>query len=364
MKRNLIFSLALACLVGLGVAYAQQPEPKKDTKPEWKLEFTVFTGYFYNPSTIQNNATNFNSFYLNRAFIDFRVDFKNGLKLRVTPDVNPTTSGWILRLRHAFIDWSLIDKVLVLSGGITRTEWIGYVDDFVGIRYITTSPADKFGLRSSVDIGVSLQFVPIKGVEVFAGVFDGNGFTRGSDNLQTNTNFINVTKEVGTRALVAPVYLITGDTNFQNIVVALHTYNTIIAPYMTNAIGMELYGIGIGFWYTPVRLFVEYSTFNRINQHVSSTSGNYFGVLGKLGFDFLGFRGLSLVGAFYMFEPNVDVSKDEAMYYLGGVEYQFNDNLSVSFNAKIDQRKEGYRDFGNYKVDHQTLLNVDARIKL
>ncbi|MEN2997579.1 MAG: hypothetical protein ABDH28_00855 [Brevinematia bacterium] len=400
MKRLLI--LILITLLGLSFAYAQpaQPEPqlssepkqqevkkeeKKDDKPEVKIEFTVFSGYLYNPSTVQNNSTNFNSFYLNRAFVDFKVDFKNGIRLRVTPDVNPTTSGWILRLRHAFVDVSVIRDLLLVSGGITRTEWIGYVDEFVGMRYITLSPADRFRLRSSVDIGVSLTLTPMKGFEVFAGIFDGNGFSRGSDDVQTiqvvtnfrivgnnlvmtvttnQLNYINVSKEIGTRVVIAPVYLLTGDTNFLNMVVALHTYNTILTPDMTNASGTELYGIGIGINYSPIRVFSEYSVYTTILQNVSSTHGNYFGILGKLNFGFVGLKEVSLVGAYYLLEPNVAIQDDERSYYLGGIEYTLNRNFSISLNAKIDQRKEGYRDFNNNKVDHQTTINVDTLIRL
>ncbi|MCX8029570.1 MAG: hypothetical protein N2712_06200 [Brevinematales bacterium] len=381
MKRLLIF--AIMAMFVMGTVYAQevqQPqvqtpapevkqetkqEQKKDDKPEWKLEFTIFTGYLWNPSTIQNSATNYNTFYLSRAYIDFRVDFKNGLKLRVTPDVTPTTSGWTMRLRHAFIDWELIKDLLVFSGGITRAEWVSYVDDFVGIRYITTSPADYFGLRTSVDIGASLSITPIKGIGIFAGIFDGNGFSRGPDSVQSNIGYSNVTKDLGTRVTLAPIFLLTGDKKFEKIVVALHTYNTIIPTSdMKDARGLELYGLGLGIDFDPVKLFADYSAISFIRLHSSPTYGNYFGVFGKANFGFIGIKELALVGAFYTYEPNVDNSNDERIYYLGGIEYAFNKNLSSSLNAKIEQRKEGFRDFFNNKVDYQTVVYIDTLIKL
>lgn len=380
--RKILF-LILAFVVAVSLAYGQETntqdtkqevkqevkqdvskDAKKSDAPEWKLGFTIFTGYFWNPSTIQNNATNFNSFYLSRAYIDFRVDFKNGLKLRVTPDVSPTTGGWILRLRHAFIDWELLQKLLVFSGGITRAEWVSYVDDFVGIRYITPSPADFFGLRASVDIGASLTFTPLNGFEIFTGVFDGNGFSRGSDNLQTNLGYINVTKEVGTRISVAPIYILTGDKSFEKVVLAFHSYNTILTPDMTNASGTELYGVGLLVNYSPISLAVEYSTYTILRQNVQARYGNYFGVFGKINFGFVGLKEVSLVGAFYINEPDNSVSDDERYYYLGGFEYQFNKNLSTSLNVKVNQRKNAYKDFGGYPVDHQTVIHLDTQIKL
>lgn len=366
MKRLLFLIFALSFMIG--VAYSQEEQPK-ESKPEWELSFRIFTGYFYNPSTIQNDYTNLNSFYLSRTYIDFKVDFKNGMKLRVTPDVNPTTNGWVLRLRHAYLDWKIVKNLLTISGGITKAEWVGYVDDFVGIRYITSMPTDKFGLRTSVDLGVSLIITPIEGTELFVGIFDGNKFSGGSDSLYraitggtTNYKYTPVTKELGTRFVVAPIFIATGDKSFKNIVLALHTYNTILSSDMTNASGIELYGIGIGIDYEPIKLFADYSVYTLLRQNISSINGNYFGVLGKLNFGILGIKELSLVGAFYTHEPNVNVSNDESNYYVGGVEWAFNKYLISSINIKIDQRKDYYRDFENNKVSEQTIIYIDNLI--
>ncbi|MCX8096254.1 MAG: hypothetical protein N3D81_02005 [Spirochaetes bacterium] len=386
MKRLMILMLAIL-FAGAGFAQTadtnvQQPAPapevkqevkeekkekkedKKDDKPEIKQGFTIFAGYLWNPSTIQGNATNFNSFTLSRAFIDFNVDFKNGMTLRVTPDINLTTSGWILRLRNAALNWKLLDE-LTLSFGLIPTEWIPFADDIAGIRYITPSAPDRLGLRSSVDIGLSLTVRPIKGIEGFVGVFDGNGFGRGSDSIQTNLGFINVTKEVGGRLLVAPLFLLTGDTNYQNIYIGLHTYNTIIpTPDMTNASGTEIYGVGLGVNFSPIRLFVNYSLVNFVRAYVSTINANYFTVAGKINFGFVGLKELSIVGGFYTYDPNINVSDNEQNFYLGGLEFVFNKYLTVSGNVKIDQRKDGYKAFNNSTSDYQTILGIDTLIRL
>ncbi|MFN4244779.1 MAG: hypothetical protein ACK4F9_01340 [Brevinematia bacterium] len=372
MKRLLILTFTI--LFAFTLAYSQEvqqqtyvqevkQEVKKEDKPEWKLGFTVFTGYFYNPSTIQANATNFNSFYLERVYIDYRVDFKNGLKIRITPDINPTTSGWILRLKYAYFDLSLLDKILVLSGGITKTEWVSYVDDFVGMRYITKSVADKYGVRSSADIGLNFSLKPIDGVEVFVGLFDGNGYSKGSDNLQTNLNYINVTKEIGTRLEVSPIYILTGQKEFSKIVLALHSYNTISTLDMTNANAKEVYGAAILLNYMPLVLSVDYSVFSSIKQNVSAVYGNYFGALGKVNFEFLGLKELSLVGAYYIYDQDIDITDNESQFYVLGAEYALNKNFLTSLNVKVDQKKNGYKDFNGNKVDYQTVIYIDNQIK-
>ncbi|MGC8869898.1 MAG: hypothetical protein ACP5PT_02240 [Brevinematia bacterium] len=359
MKRLILISLIVAVA---GWVFAQ--EDAKSDKPELNTGFTVFTGYFWNPSTIQDNSTNFNSFYFERASIDFKVDFKNNLKLRVTPDVREVQgSGWLLRLKYAYFDYKLLD-IITLNGGITKTEWVGYVDDFMGTRYITKSAPDLYGIRSSADLGLGMYIKPIKGIQILASLYDGNGFGSGSDAVQSNAEYINVTKNLGTRFEFWPFYFVDEKLG-RSLVAALFTYNTIIPSNdMNGAKGLEFYGAGVGVDFSPVKLFVDYATFNNVKLNVATTSGNYFELIGKLDFSFIGIKELALVGAYYIYEPNNSVPGNEESYTLGGIEYSVSKNLSVSINLRNYFKEDAYKLFDGTKTSNSSILYVNTQVKL
>lgn len=341
----------------------QAPAEIKDEKPELKTGFTVFMGYFWNPSTIQKNSTNFNSFYFERAYIDFKVDFKNSLKLRITPDVNETTNGWVLRLKYAYAEYEIL-KGITLNGGITKTEWAGYVDDFLGTRYITKTAPDLYKIRSTADLGFGVYIRPVKGLNFMFSVYDGNGFGSGSDSIQTNTGYINVTKNLGTRFEVWPFYFVDEKLG-KSLVVSLFSYNTIIPSNdMDKASGLEFYGAGLGLDYSHLKLFVDYATFNNVKINTVPITGNYFEIIGKLDFSFVGLKEIALVGAYYIYEPNNAIPGDDENYVLAGVEYVVNKNLTVSLNLKNSNKESAYKDFNGNTVSDQTLIYFNTQVKL
>jgi len=363
MKRLVLTVLATIFLGS--IVWAQETsvvaQEKKEEKPELKTSLTIFTGYSYYPSNIKNGSTNFNHFYLERAYIDFRADLKNGVYLRVTPDITETASGWMLRLKYAYGEVKALD-ILKLSLGIIKTEWVGFVDDFVKLRYYTRSVEDYYRVLSSADIGLSAEVKPIDGASVFLGIYDGNGHSRGSDNIATNANYLNVTKTLGTRIDIAPLYVLTGDKSFKNIILALHTYNTIIPDNtMTNASGQNLYGIGILVDYSIVKLAATYSYNETFRLWRNSTYQNIYGILGRVSLSDV-VSGLGIVGAYYLLDENADPAKQK-QYITAGIEYAPNKNLIITPNFKQDIQSQAFKALDGSKVDSETSINVNVQFK-
>ena len=363
MKR--LFLTVLATIFLGSIVWAQETsvvaQEKKEEKPELKTSLTIFTGYSYYPSNIKNGSTNFNHFYLERAYIDFRADLKNGVYLRVTPDITETTSGWMLRLKYAYGEVKALD-ILKLSLGIIKTEWVGFVDGFVNLRYYTRSVEDYYRVLSSADIGLSAEVKPIDGASVLLGIYDGNGHSRGSDNIATNANYLNVTKTLGTRIDIAPLYVLTGDKSFKNIILALHTYNTIIPDNtMTNASGQNLYGIGILVDYSIVKLAATYSYNETFRLWRNSTYQNIYGILGKVSLSDV-VSGLGIVGAYYLLDENADPDKQK-QYITAGIEYAPNKNLIITPNFKQNIQSQAFKALDGSKVDSETSINVNVQFK-
>ena len=363
MKRLALTILATIFLSS--IVWAQETnvvaKEKKEEKPELKTSLTLFTGYSYYPSNIKNGSTNFNSFYLERAYIDFKADLKNGVYLRVTPDITETANGWMLRLKYAYGEVKALD-MLNLSLGITKTEWVGFVDDFVGIRYYTKSVEDYYKALTSADLGVSAEVKPMNGLSMFFGIYDGNGYGKGSDNISGSANYLNVTKTVGTRIDVAPLYVLTGDKSFKNIILALHTYNTIILDNtMTNASGQNLYGIGILVDYSIVKLAATYSYNETFKLWKSATYQNIYGIFGKVSLSDV-VKGLGIVGAYYLLDENADPTKQK-QYITAGIEYAPNKNFIITPNFKQNIQSQTYKALDGSKVDSETSINVNVLFK-
>jgi len=363
MKRLALTILATIFLSS--IVWAQETnvvaQEKKEEKPELKTSLTLFTGYSYYPSNIKNGSTNFNSFYLERAYIDFKADLKNGVYLRVTPDITETANGWMLRLKYAYGEVKALD-MLNLSLGITKTEWVGFVDDFVGIRYYTKSVEDYYKALTSADLGVSAEVKPMNGLSMFFGIYDGNGYGKGSDNISGSANYLNVTKTVGTRIDVAPLYVLTGDKSFKNIILALHTYNTIILDNtMTNASGQNLYGIGILVDYSIVKLAATYSYNETFKLWKSATYQNIYGIFGKVSLSDV-VKGLGIVGAYYLLDENADPTKQK-QYITAGIEYAPNKNFIITPNFKQNIQSQTYKALDGSKVDSETSINVNVLFK-
>jgi hypothetical protein len=363
MKR---LALTILATIFLGsIVWAQETnvvaQEKKEEKPELKTSLILFTGYSYYPSNIKNGSTNFNSFYFERAYIDFKADLKNGVYLRVTPDITETTSGWMLRLKYAYGEVKVLD-ILTLSLGITKTEWGGVIDDFVGLRYYTKSVGDYYRILNSADIGAYAEVKPIDGASVLLGVYDGNGFDKGSDNITTNTNYLNVTKNIGTRILISPLYILTGDKNFEKILIALHTLNTLIPDNtMTNASGQNLYGIGILVDYSIVKLAATYSYNETFKLWKSATYQNIYEILGKVSLSDV-VKGLGIVGAYYLLDENADPAKQK-QYITAGIEYAPNKNFIITPNFKQNIQSQTYKALDGSKVDSETSINVNVQFK-
>lgn len=172
MKRKFLF---LAVLLIGGTIYANAAE-KAEKKGEGKVILTTFgdlhTGF--------GEARDDRGFTLDRAYLGYQYNFKNGLELRTVADFGKSSQvGDMQRIgfvKHAWVGWRR--NGWSVFGGLISTTQFKLQEDFWGKRYVMKSFQDEYKFGSSVDMGISAAYQFNKTISVDAIVVNGEGYKK------------------------------------------------------------------------------------------------------------------------------------------------------------------------------------------
>ena len=152
---------------------------------EGKLEGVLLAQYMSTP------ATGANAFSVTRSYFTYLADLSGGVKLRYTMDVAADT-GVVLGALDFFSKYAWLEVSNVVPGGgrlragLIETPWIGFEDGIWGYRVQGSNFADRLGVISSADFGLSLDGkLPVGLLEYFATITNGDGYkTAETDNAK------------------------------------------------------------------------------------------------------------------------------------------------------------------------------------
>src|SRR5438067_9509815 len=170
--RNLAACFIGAVMISTG-AFAQVTPaagytPPDDT-PKINVGAVVFADYTYVESPkskdADGNAINNSSFNVTRAYINITGNLNHLIAFRITPDISretnttPSLSGsQIFRLKYAYAQLNLDDwttKGSWVRFGQQQTPYLDYSEGIYRYRFQGTMFAERVGLISSADAGLS-----------------------------------------------------------------------------------------------------------------------------------------------------------------------------------------------------------------
>lgn len=178
MKR--IFVLLLATIFLPVSLFAQEESDAKDEfKPHGKAFGKVFFNYNYN---FTEEATQRNTFALQRAYFGYKFNFSENISAKITLDGARTSaaSSFTVFLKHAQLDWKVADPVK-LSIGMIGLKQFDTQEKFWGYRYLFKSFQDEFALGTSADLGVNAEIKVFKNLKANVFLLNGEGYTRAQD---------------------------------------------------------------------------------------------------------------------------------------------------------------------------------------
>jgi hypothetical protein len=182
MKRT---NLLLIALMLTSVSLFAQ-ESSEEFVPSGKAFGKVFFNYHYDAT---ENATQKNTFEVQRAYIGYKYKFSPNISMKLTLDAarqvkddgGNLLTPYSAQLKHAQLDWKVADPVK-LSIGLIGLKQFDTQEKFWGYRYLFKSFQDEFKLGSSADLGINAEFKLAKSLKANLFLLNGEGYSRLQDN--------------------------------------------------------------------------------------------------------------------------------------------------------------------------------------
>jgi hypothetical protein len=176
MRRILFFVFA-----SVSIVYIKAQEGNKDFVPNGKAFGKVFWNYHYD---LSEDATQRNTFQLQRAYFGYKYKFSETVSLKLTLDGSRVSkaSAYTAFLKNAQLDWKVAKQVKLSIGLIGLKQWNDQ-EKFWGYRYLFKTFQDEFKLGSSADMGINGEFKLAKTLKANVFILNGEGYTNIQDNM-------------------------------------------------------------------------------------------------------------------------------------------------------------------------------------
>jgi hypothetical protein len=179
MKR-LALTLSVALTLA-GNAFAQAPPtPAPDPTPFPRVTFGVVS--FLQYAAELHESDGFNAFDITRGYFNVEAQLSERVRVRLTPDVRPTTDASLdrnlaLRLEYASLDVQATDSVKIMFG-LHETPWLTYEEGLNRYRVLGPLFAERLLLiPGATDLGASVRVTGAR-TQVHVGVYNGEGYGR------------------------------------------------------------------------------------------------------------------------------------------------------------------------------------------
>ncbi len=145
-----------------------------------KIGGVAYLHYDYTLKGTKKSEDDFNEFKVTRAYIDIRKYFNNVNYFRLTGDIYKpdNTSGYVFRLKYAYLNWE-INKYLQTEIGLAHRPWIDWEEHHGWLhRYMDkTFIEDKTGahLITSADLGIAFKG-KYQNLGYMFGIYNGEGY--------------------------------------------------------------------------------------------------------------------------------------------------------------------------------------------
>lgn len=147
---------------------------EEEQKGKGDVIVTIFSNLYSGFGAVNDER----GFELDRAYIGYGYNFKNGLEIRAVMDFGQSKQvkdyhriGFI---KNAFAAWR--HGKWELSGGLISTTQFKVQEDFWGKRYVMKSFQDEYKFGSSADLGVSAEYAVNDRLSLDVIVANGEGY--------------------------------------------------------------------------------------------------------------------------------------------------------------------------------------------
>jgi hypothetical protein len=198
--KKLLFAAAMSALFAVAASAQVTPAagytPPDDT-PKVNVGVTIFGDYTYqdSPETKDSdgNTINPSSFNITRAYINVQGNLNHLIGFRITPDVARETStgaslsgSQLFRLKYAYGQYNLDDwttKGSWIRFGVHQTPYLDFTEGIYRYRFQGTMFAERAGLISSADAGVSGHYnLPSNYGDIHGGFYNGENYNKAEVN--------------------------------------------------------------------------------------------------------------------------------------------------------------------------------------
>src|SRR5262245_39775960 len=195
--------LALAFALAAGSARAQvtptPTTPPPDDNPSVRVGGTLFADMTktFEPTIVDAGGATVSpsAFNVGRAYLNVTGQLNHVFAFRITPDIaRETGSGsslagsQTLRLKYGYVQVNLDDwlwRGSFARAGMIQTPYVDFEETVYRYRFQGGVFADREGFMTSSDYGASVRTLTPRGhLEIVAGLYNGEGFTRADPNDQ------------------------------------------------------------------------------------------------------------------------------------------------------------------------------------
>jgi hypothetical protein len=179
MKR-LGLTLLLALTLAAPASAQAPPAPAAAPEPFPRVSFGAVS--FLQFAAELHESDGYNAFDITRGYFNVIAQLSERVRVRLTPDVRPTTDASLdrnlaLRLEYASLDVQATDHVMVMFG-LHETPWLTFEEGVNRYRVLGPLFAERLLLiPGATDLGASVKFSGVRS-EVHVGVYNGEGYGR------------------------------------------------------------------------------------------------------------------------------------------------------------------------------------------
>lgn len=166
--------LIIAAII-VGTCFTAHAQEKSEV-PKGKAIIQVF-GNFHTGFGADNDDRGFE---LDRSYLGYQYDFRNGLSVKAVMDVGQSNDvndyHRIAYIKNAQVTWRTGNWTL--NGGLISTTQFNYQEKQWGLRYIMKSFQDEYKFGSSADLGLSASYKFSDWLSADAIIVNGEGYKK------------------------------------------------------------------------------------------------------------------------------------------------------------------------------------------